>query len=114
MKNAEIAAQEINHPTNQGGSSAHGRRVSGGGVGKAESQVNARQIDQPETKRTWPAGGQRRCVESKDWKHAHERVRSRARAASTAAAGGIRGERHRHVNMPHSATILEPPRSATN
>lgn len=58
MKNAEIPAREINHPTNQGGAAANGRRVSaGGGIRKAESQVGSRQIDQPENKRTWPKGG---------------------------------------------------------
>jgi hypothetical protein len=55
---AEIPVGEINHPTNQGGSARNGRHVSkGGGVGKAESQVNAKQIDQPENKKTWPKGG---------------------------------------------------------
>jgi hypothetical protein len=55
---AEIPVGEINHPTNQGGSARNGRRVSaGGGIGKAESQVNSRQIDQPENKKTWPNGG---------------------------------------------------------
>ncbi len=57
-KKAEIPNREINHPTNQGGSAAYGRRVSkGGGVGKGESQVGRSQIDQGENKKTWPYGG---------------------------------------------------------
>jgi hypothetical protein len=56
-KKAEIPNREINHPTNQGGSAAHGRRVSkGGGVGKAESQLHRGEID-GQNKKTWPYGG---------------------------------------------------------
>jgi hypothetical protein len=57
-KKAEIPNREINHPTNQGGGAAYGRRVSkGGSVGKSESQLNSRQINQPENAKTWPKGG---------------------------------------------------------
>lgn len=55
---AEIPRNEIDHPTNQGGSAAHGRHVSaGGGIGKAESGATAVHIDQPENKKVWPKGG---------------------------------------------------------
>jgi hypothetical protein len=49
--------REINMSQFQGGSAANGRHVSkGGGIGKAESQVGRKHIDQ-QNKKVWPRGG---------------------------------------------------------
>jgi len=55
----EVPSNEINHPTNQGGSGRYGRRVSrGGGIGKAESQAHRGEIDAGRNKRPWPYGSE--------------------------------------------------------
>jgi len=56
-KKAEIPAREINHPTNQSKKGAVGSVSKGGGIGKGESQIGAKQIDAAPNPKTWPKGG---------------------------------------------------------
>lgn len=56
MKNALIHGGEINHPANQKKGSV-GSVSKGGGIGMAEKQFNANEINKPGYRKAWPKGG---------------------------------------------------------
>lgn len=57
MKNALIHGGEINHPANQSKKGAIGSVSKGGGIGMAEKQFNANEINKPGYRKAWPKGG---------------------------------------------------------